>query len=149
MINLWKCRAHALFYLWRARKVLDMPRKSEGAGFPFADSCNVGLISFYNSNASFQNFPFWGADIDVLKSQCFEGEQKASKQWTCDAWHCIQETIHDTYCQWDSFILYGSLWRRQEIFLRKKIPQQVKEMCSTWFIIANVIQVPAPNEFSK
>jgi hypothetical protein len=25
----------------------------------------------------------------------------------------------------------------------------VKEMCSTWFIIANVIQVPAPNEFSK
>lgn len=35
------------------------------------------------------------------------------------------------------------------MFLTEKMPQQVEKMCSTWFVIVNVIQVPAPNEFAK
>lgn len=133
------------------RKVLETAlKKNKMAWLSCTNSCKKVFVSVCYLSARFQDITFWVAEIEVRKNRCFEGKHKDFKPRHHDAWHCNQETSLDTHFQRDFFfVLYGSLRRKWKMFLTDKMSWLVEEMCFTWFVIANMIQVPAWDEFLK
>lgn len=80
------------------------------------NSCKKVFISVCNLSARFQDFTFGVADIEMVKTQCFEGKHKDFKLQHHDAWHCNQETILDTHFQWDFYFFknFFIIWFSQE-----------------------------------